>query len=386
MKFSFRPSPNYRAKQSTSDIMRDVTICLLVVLTYSAVWHGVTFGGMYAARVILMAAFAVVSALLTEVAFYAIMKSKNIWKDVTHSYGWITALIIALITKIDVSYYAIVLSTVIAIVFGKLVFGGFGQNIFNPAAFGEAIIMNSFSEATSSNITDVVLSGATPMTQMGTTGWAADASAIDSVVKSFGGLGNMFMGNYASVLGGSCALIILLCGIYLIWRKDIDWRLTCTYILTIFIVSLIVGIGHGTGLEFALFNVLGGGVMFGAVFMLTDPVTTPVTIPGKFIFAIGAGCLTLVLRWRASIPDGVLFSILLMNMLTPAIDKACDGNQIKDASTIRTRVIAISCISLIIALLVGATLPKKDAQTSAVTPEVEETTGSSIAENPVEIG
>ena len=371
MKFTFKPSPNYRAEQSTSDIMRDLTIALLAVVVYAAVWHGVSYGAAYAVRVILMAVFAVAAALLTETAFYSIMKSEHVWKDVMHSYGWVTALIIALITKIDVSYYAVVIATIFAIVFGKCVFGGFGQNIFNPAAFGEAIIMNAFSSSTSSAVTSTVLSGATPMTQMGTTGWAVSGSALTNVIKSYGGLGNMFMGNYPSVIGGSCALIILICGLYLIWRRVIDPRLTITYLCTIFVVSLIVGLTHGSGIEFALFNLLGGGVMFGAVFMITDPVTTPVTIPGKYLFAVCTACLTLLLRWKANLPDGVLFSILLMNMLTPAIDKACDGNQIKDARKIAQRVYIISAIALVIVLAVGISLKPKAASTASVTTSAE---------------
>ena len=370
MKFSFNPSPNYRKKQSTTDIMRDLTIALVAVLTFAAIWYGVSYG--LAGRVILMTVFAVGAAMLTETAYFAITKSEHILHDVLHSYGWVTALIMVLITRIDVSYYAMVISVVVAIVFVKLVFGGFGQNIFNPAAFGAALIMNTFASSTAPEVTSTVLSGATPMATMGSVGWAANASVLDNVINSVGGLGNMFMGNYASVIGGSCALVIIAAAAYLIYKQVIDWRLTVPYVATIFVVSLIVGLVHGSGINFALFNVLGGGVLFGAVFMITDPVTTPVTNAGKVIFAICCGALTLLIRWKAALPDGVLFSILLMNMLTPAIDKVCDGSQVKDGGKIKKKVCIISAIAVAVALFTGITLkPVEKEETAFSAPAAE---------------
>lgn len=369
MKFTFKPSPNYRNQLSTTDIMRYVTVALLCVVVYSAVSYGVQFGFQYGLRVVLMTLCAVVAALLTEAIYFKIIKSKNILKDVSRSYGWITGIIIVLITKIDVSYYAIFVSTVIAIVFGKLVFGGFGQNIFNPAAFGEALIMNSFGSSVDSKVTAEVLSGATPLTSMSTQGWASGNTALSSVIDSFGGIGSMFFGNYATVIGGSCALLLILLCAFLVYKKAIDARLSVTYFVTVFVISLIIGFVHGSGIQFAIFNLLVGGVLFCGVFMITDPVTTPVSIPGKYLFAICAGCLTLLIRWKASLPDGALFSILLMNMLTPAIDKACDGSQIKDAAKLKKTVVIISAIAVIITVLVGATLSTSNESASNITNE-----------------
>ena len=303
-----------------------------------------------------MSVTAVVTALLTETAYFAFTGSKDIRHDVMHSYGWITAIILVLITKIDVSYYAIVIATVVAILLGKLVFGGFGQNIFNPAALGEAIIMNSFSASGAEEVTAQVLSGATPMAAMGSAGWSSSASVLENVMTSYGGLFGMLMGDYASVIGGSCALVIVAAFFYLVYNDVIDWHLTVPYVLTVFAVSLITGFANGSGISFALFNVLGGGVLFVSVFMLTDPVTSPVTIPGKYIFAVCAAALTLILRWKAAIPDGALFAVLLMNMLTPAIDQACSGSQIKDAKKIQTTTVVISLVAIVVAVAVGVTL------------------------------
>lgn len=363
MKFTFKPSPNYRNEQSTTDIMRILTVALLCVLVFSAAWYGMRFGGAYALRIVLMAVSAVVAALLSEGIYFKLTGSKNILHDISRSYGWVTGIIIVLITKVDVSYYAIFVATVIAVVFGKLVFGGFGQNIFNPAAFGEALIMNSFGSSVDANVTSEVLSGATPLTSMATQGWASGQSVISGVITDFGGVSSMLLGNYATVIGGSCALLLLILCAWLIYMKVIDARLSITYFVTVFVVSLITGFFHGSGIEFAVFNLLVGGVLFCGVFMITDPVTTPVSDAGKILFAVCAGCLTLIIRWKASLPDGALYSILLMNMFTPAIDKLCDGSQIKDIKKIVRNVAIISAVSVVITVLVGATLtnPKESA-------------------------
>lgn len=360
MKFSFRPSPNYRSEQSTTGIMRDVTLCLLAVLLFSIVWYSVSYGVMYGLRVFLMALFAIVAALVTEAIWFKVAGQD--WKEIFHSYGWVTALILVLITRLEVSYYAVIVATIVAVIFGKLIFGGFGQNIFNPAAFGEALIMNSFSASVASDIA----TGATPATTMKSAGWIMDSTAFSAFLNQFGGLKSFLLGNYASVIGGSCALLLILCFLYLVWKKDIDWHLSVSYVVTIFVISSIIGLAKGAGFEYGVFSVISGGVLFGAVFMMTDPVTTPVTIPGRIVFGICTACLTLVIRWRSNLPDGVLFSILLMNMLTPAIDKAFSGNQIKDAGKFMKRVVIISAISIAVAFFVGSLLTPKTSTTASV--------------------
>lgn len=354
MKFTFKPSPNYRKAQSTTDIMRHLTIALGAVLLSSIIWYGISYG--LAIRVIMMTVCALVSAVLTEIAFFAFTGSKDIRHDVLHSYGWVTALILVLLTRVDVSYYAIFISVVVAILFGKLLFGGFGQNIFNPAALGEALIMNSFTSSAAEDVTAKVLSGATPMSAMASAGWGASSTVVEGIMKSFGGTFGMLMGNYPSVIGGSCAIVIIAAFIYLLYNDVIDWHLSVPYFLAIIIVSVITGLANGSGISFVLFNLLGGGALFAGVFMVTDPVTSPITIPGKYIFAVCTACLTLILRWKASIPDGALFAILIMNMLVPAIDRALAGSQIKDSRKIQTVTCAVCAVVMVVAIAVGVTL------------------------------
>ena len=376
MKLSFHPSPNYRDPKSTSEIMRDLTICLLAVLLFSAVWYGVSYGAAYGVRVVLMAVFAVLAAECTEAICFRIQK-KDVKTELKHSYGWVTALIIVLITKISVSYYAVIVSTIIAIVFGKLIFGGFGQNIFNPAAFGEAIIMNSFASSTAADIT----TGATPMTSMKSAGWIMDSASFSTFLGQFHGWGGLLTGNYTAVIGGTSVILLLLCYVFLVWRKDIDWETTAVYLCTVFLVSLIAGLFNGDGIWFALFNLLAGGTVFLAVFMITDPVTSPVTKAGRVIFAVGAACLTLIIRWRANLPDGALYSVLLMNMLTPAIELACNGSQIKDFALIRKRTVLTSLVCIVITIALGGTMHVSAAEDTASSADTAEATAETSSDS-----
>ena len=380
MKYTFKPSPNYRTTQTTSGIMADLTGCLCAILVFSAVYYGVAFGAVYGIRVIGMAAVSVLTALASEAVYFKVTGSKDIKTDILHSYGWVTALILTLITRLDVSYYAVIVATAICIIFGKLVFGGFGQNIFNPAAMGEAIIMNYFAASKAAQVTADVFTGATPVTELSSYGWIMEQSVLGNFVNSVGGYGNLLLGGYPSVIGGSCALLIVLCGAFMLWRRDIDWHLSVFYLLFVFCLSLIVGLIHGAGISYAFVNLLTGGVLFCAVFMMTDPVTTPITIPGRMIFAAGAAALTLMIRWKANLPDGALFSLLLMNMVTPAIDKMVKGNQIKEAKKIRMQVIVISACCLLTALAVGAFLKPKEVTAEETKTETVEAPAGALGE------
>lgn len=359
MKFTFKPAPHYRSPQSTSSIMRDLTLCLLVVTIFSAVYYGMNFGMDVALRVVLLMVTSIVAALATE-AFWFLATKQNVVEGLLTSYGWVTAMILTLISSVNVSYYALAISTILAILFGKLVFGGFGQNIFNPAAFGAAVLMSTFA---ATNV-DIV-SGATPTQAINSFSWMTTGETLNTVIGNYGGIGKMLLGQYASTMGSTCAILLIACCVFLIVFKDIDWQMPVFYIGTVFVLTLVIGLMKGVGINYALFHVLAGGVLFGGVFMATDPVTTPVTIPGRIIFAIGAAVFTVIFRLRSNMPDGVLYSILLMNMLTPAIDKLLDANQIKDASRILKTVLIASVCFLAVGLGIGAIAEVKEGSVDA---------------------
>lgn len=354
MKFTFKPSPNYRTSRSTSSIMRDLTMCLCAVTLFSVIYYCTAYGASYGLRVILLMADGIAATLITEAIWLKATK-KDIKTGILSSYSWITAMILVLISSIDTGYFAIAVASVIAIVFGKLVFGGFGQNIFNPAAFGEAIIMQSFSATKSVDFA----TSATPTNVLNSYGWVLNSEQFSSVSSQFGGLGNMFLGMYPSCIGSTCGLLIIACGIFLIVRKDIDWQTPVFYIGSIFVMTALIGAMHGSGFWYPAIQILSGGILFGAIFMITDPVTSPVTLPGRVVFAVGAAALTVIIRTKSNLADGVLYSILLMNMLTPAIDKMFDGNQIRDGKKFRNKTILTSVILLAVTLGFGSQLTAK---------------------------
>lgn len=358
MKFTFSVSPNYRSPQSTSSIMKDLTMCLGAVTLFSVIYYCMAYGAAWGLRIIAQMAAAIATSLICDALWYKARKSKDIAAAVRTSYSWVTAMILVLISPVKASIYAVIVCTAVAVIFGKLVFGGFGQNIFNPAAFGEAVLMNNFAATYVEDFT----TSATPTVAAKGMNWLV---SDPSFYETFGGLGGMFMGRYASTIGSTCALLLILCAIYLIWNKDIDWQVPVTYICTVFVLTLIEALMKGLPASYAVFNVLAGGVMFGAVFMMTDPVTSPVTLPGRVVFAVGAGMLTFIIRLKSNLADGVLYSILLMNMLVPAIDKMFDGNQIKDAQKFAKKTGIAALILLVIGVGIGATAKAKEAEAPA---------------------
>ncbi len=369
MKFTFKTSPYCHGKQTTQSMMKDVIIALLAVFGFSLVYYVKDCGMSYALRAITMMIVACISALATEALWFYFTK-QPILKSLSQSFPLVTAMILVLMSPLSTSYYAIAVCTVMAIFFGKLVFGGFGQNIFNPAAVGRVIMSSSFAGVVVSKylikVADLT-TGATPTTEFSKLGWLATSpEAFNSFVNQFGGMGNMFFGFYPGAIGETSTFILLVAAIFLSVRKVIDWRIPTVYIGTIFSLSLIVGIFHQQPLSYSLFHVLTGGAMFGAVFMLTDPVTAPTSIPGRIIFAIGAGMLTVLLRLKSNYPEGVMFAILLMNMMTPAIEMWIDGNQVKQEKNNMVKIGIMIVVSIAVAILCAVTIAPKQPVKAAV--------------------
>lgn len=371
MKFTFNASPNLRQSQSTKQIMLELMLGLLVVFGFSLVYYNSAYGMEHALQAVKLMVVSLVVAFVTEIAFAFFTKKGNKF-DVAYvksylgaSFGWITAIILTLMCPISIRPYALGVSTFIAIFFGKLLFGGFGNNIFNPAAFGRAIVFATFMGAT----TDVI-TGATPTTLIASEyNWlVVNPDMISEMMKEVGGLQTLFTGWYPGAIGETSALVILLVGAVLAFRKVIDWRVPVVYLGSIFVltacVALMRGVGSYDGLPgfiwYPLVHVLTGGVVFGAVFMLTDPVTSPTSAQGRCIFALGAAIFTVLIRIKANLPEGCLYSILLMNMLTPMIEKGLEGKQLalRKKAWIISGVVAV--IGLGSVLLAGSVIEAKE--------------------------
>ena len=313
-KFKVSLSPHVGTKETVFSVMRDVIIALLPIYIMAFIYYG--------PRVFIVTLLSVISALASETICNKIMRQKL---SIFNGSALITALLFTLIIPPYLFWWQIVIGSSVAIVLGKMVFGGLGQNIFNPAFVGLAFLMNSWpiqltkwgrtgldSSAGASLLKGLDGStGATPLEILKGQGY-------DKVIETFGGIKNLysslFIGTYAGTFGEVSVLAILIGGIYLLIRKQISWHIPFTYIATVYIAFLIMG-------QNPLFHILTGGLILGAFFMATDMVTIPITIKGKIIFAIGAGLLTVLIRSKGSFYEGVCYSILFMNAITPLINK-----------------------------------------------------------------
>ncbi len=332
MKFNFHVSPSLKGNLTTKEIMRELTLGLLIVFILAVVYYAGAYGMNYALQAIVLLISALVTTFVCEFLFAKIRK-RDPKKEIQNSFGWVTAIILTLMVPISTRPYALIISTAFAIIFGKMLFGGFGHNIFNPAAVGRAVIFATFTGASTSLVTS-----ATPTTFLANTyGWVpGNAETLDAFLGNYGGWSGLFLGTYPGALGETFTIAIVLIGIFLIVRKIIDWRVPVVYLGTIFVMTAIIAVICGVGsyhgipgfIWYPVLHLVVGGVVFGAFFMLTDPVTSPTSAAGRTIFALGAGILTVLIRMTGNLPEGCLYSILLMNMMSPLIESLLDGKQL----------------------------------------------------------
>ncbi len=368
MKLNFHVSPNLRNKNTTQIIMRDLCICLCIVYVISCIYYA-SVGTQYLIRSLVLLASSLVTTFVCEFAFAKIRK-RDVKHEITNSFGWITALILTMMVPITCRPYALIVATAFAILFGKMLFGGFGHNVFNPAAVGRAVIFASFVGAAGTvtdlaPITDTV-TGATPTTFLANTyGWLPTTeNALNGFLNQVGGWSSLVLGTYPGAIGETFTLAIVIVGIILIVRKVIDWRIPVVYLGSIFILTMIVAIFKGVGsyhgipgfLWYPTLHLLVGGVVFGAFFMLTDPVTSPTSAAGRVIFALGAAILTVLIRLAGNLPEGCLYSILIMNMFTPMIEDALDGKQLEVVSKARKITAVLALVGILLTIYAMNTL------------------------------
>lgn len=356
MKFITKVSPNNRDKDhSTSGIMAELAVGLMVVFVFSMVFYFQEYGMEYVIHGVGLMATSIITALVTEVVF-ALATKRKVGYHIKYSYPLVTAIILTLTVPISTSFFALGVASFFAIFFGKLIFGGFGHNIFNPAGVGRMVI---FSSLVGSTVADVT-TGATPVSSMANAGWLIkDAAVTEKFLEQFGGLSNLLLGWYPGAMGETSALLIILVGIYLAYRKVLDWKVPVVYVGSVFIFTMIIALTNGVGLWYPMFHILSGGLMFGAVFMATDPVTNPTTISGRVIYAIGLAVLTVIIRLQSSLPGGVVYAILLMNMVSPLIDKLTDGWSIYSVKKYTVSIAVTFVVGLVLTFLAGNGLEPK---------------------------
>lgn len=284
------------APRKTQRVMLDILIALA-----PATIAAIVFFGLKAAVII---AVCVGSALLSEFLFNILAKKKQTVGDLT---AVVTGLLLALNLSTNVTIWQCLVGSVFAIVIVKCAFGGLGYNFANPAITARVMLLIAFTEVSGGAMTNFaeIESGATPLAVL-----KGDAGTLPSML-------DMLLGNRGGAIGETCAIALLIGGIYLIVRKVITWHIPVVYIGGVFLLSLAFG-GDVTN---AVYHTLGGGLILGAVFMATDPVTSPKKGLGKIIFALGCALITVLIRFYGSYPEGASFAILIMNILCPYIDR-----------------------------------------------------------------
>ena len=299
MKLTVTSSPHIRGNFRTSRLMLDVVIALLPSLAVGAVVLGI--------RALLVALISVAAAVATEVLYSAVCKKRNTAIDGS---AMVTGLLFAMTLPVNVPLWLVTLGSAFAILAVKLLCGGLGQNIFNPALLARAFVMLLFPAALTryTAIGVDAVASATPLHHM-----VMPALPEESIL-------DMFLGNCPGSIGELSALALLAGGVYLVARKVITARIPVAYIGTVAIITLVFS-KTDHALSWMLYQLFSGGLMLGAIFMATDYVTSPVTKLGHYIYGIGCGVLTVVFRYFGLFPEGVTYAILLMNLCVWTIDR-----------------------------------------------------------------
>lgn len=298
--FRVTSSPHIRSGETTQRIMLDVIIALL-----PALFAGIYYFGM---RSLIVTLVSVVFAVAAEVAMQKILKRPVTVNDLS---AVVTGILLAFNVPSTAPLWMVAIGSIFAIAVAKHCFGGLGHNFINPALAARAMLLASWPVRMTSSAfltpgADAV-SSATPLA-------ALSLGTLDTLPSIM----DLFVGNVAGCIGETSALALLIGGLYLVYRGVISFRTPVAYIGTVAILSFILG---GFDPYIAIYHVLAGGLFLGAIFMATDYSSSPMTAKGQIIMGLGAGILTTLIRFYGAYPEGVSYSILLMNVATPLIDR-----------------------------------------------------------------
>jgi len=309
-KFTVSTSPHIRCNESISKIMWNVNVALAPAAIFAIFYFG------------LPALINIIVGGVSAVAFeYLVQKYRK--KKITAFDGsaFLTGLLLAMSVSPSFPPYMMVIGSFIAIVIAKHSMGGLGFNIFNPAHIGRAALMVSWPVAmttwTSLTTSVDVVSSATPLNILKQQGYGKLIETFGSNTEMYKA---MFLGTRNGSAGETSTILLLIGGAYLLYKGYIKWHVPVLMIGTVGILTWVFGpAGLFTGDP--LFHMMAGGLILGAFFMATDMVTIPITVKGQIIFAVGAGAITALIRLLGGYPEGVCYSILLMNSVVPLIDR-----------------------------------------------------------------
>lgn len=312
-------SPHIISPETTRKVMLDVIIALIPALIAGVVVFGI--------RALIVTFFSVAFCVLTELLICKIFKMPVRIADFS---AVVTGLLLAFVLPPGVPIWILLIGAIVSIGITKMVFGGLGNNLFNPALIGRAFLLASWpalittwtlpkligdnrfkfaADYLGANVT-----GATPLAILKEGAFNYDFSKLPSFM-------DMFLGNMGGCIGETSALAILIGALYLFIRKQITWHIPIPYIVTVFALTFVYNGSSYWSMEAAFFHILAGGLMLGAFFMATDMVTSPVTAKGQIIFGVSAGIIVYFIRLFGAYPEGVCYSILIMNAFVPLIDR-----------------------------------------------------------------
>ncbi len=296
-KLIVEPSPHIRSGATTRGIMLHVIIALCPALIAAVVLFGI--------RALTLTVICCTSCVLFEWLFCVVTKRDCTTGDLS---AVVTGMLLAFSLPVEIPEYMAIIGCFVAIVIVKMLFGGIGQNFANPAVTARIVLMLSFSSA--------MTTWTQPFAYQGGVDAVSSATALAAAEEELPSLLQMFLGDRLGCMGETCVPALLIGGVFLMVTRIISPVTPCAFIGTVAVLSLLAG-----GPVSMLYSVMSGGLIIGAFFMATDYTTTPLTSLGKLIFGVGCGLLTFAIRQFASLPEGVSYSILLMNILTPYIDK-----------------------------------------------------------------
>ena len=298
MMLTVSSSPHIRAKATTAGIMRDVVIALIPALIVAVIVYG--------AKALLIVALCVAACVASEAITERIMHRDVTINDCS---AVVTGILLAYNLPIQAPWWMCIVGSVFAIVVVKQIFGGLGHNFVNPALAGRAFLLSSWPTHMTGTAFFPLTDTVTSATPLGLLKEGANLSKLPSNLDMFLGLHGVY-----GAIGEISALALLIGGVYLIIRKVINWRIPVIYIGTVALLSFPFG-------QDPIFMICSGGLMLGAIFMATDYVTSPTTATGQVIYAVGCGLMTMLIRMFGGYPEGVSYSILLMNVATPLIER-----------------------------------------------------------------
>ncbi len=304
--FKMTASPHMHGDKSTQNLMLDVIISLLPVIG----WGVYAFG----TRTLLVVAVSVLSCVLTEYIYRKLAHKNNTIGDFS---AIISGIILALTLPVTVPLWICVIGGIFAIAVVKQLFGGIGKNVVNPALAARVFLFVAFPQHVSTftefkdrftffvDFENDVIACATPLAQ--------DIAEKKNIL-------DLFFGNHSGSIGEISELLIIVGVLYLLFRKVITWHIPVSFVATVAVFTFLFPQGNMGNLEFMLVQITSGSLFFGAVFMATDYVTSPVTSTGRIIYGVGCGLITLFIRYFGGYPEGVSFAILIMNLLVWYID------------------------------------------------------------------